>query len=138
MQALIRRTVHAAIGVFAGALWLLAFILGAACVGCGRLMRRVWPDAEMGNCYSHALPRWADDGGYLVLMPVPDNKFFWFVPLVHAVWLKTWPSDAHMEMTKPVKRRSGRFFPLHTFYFRFRVVTRLGALRRDAPDADNQ
>jgi len=100
------------------------------CAGIVLLADKVWPEADAGNCWSFAGPKWLRGGGYLAVRTVPSARFLMLFPVLHAVWLKDMPAGADLEMTRPIHRHRAAWIPWRTFYFKFRVARIDKAARR--------
>ena len=119
-----RRALHAVIILTGSALWVVAYFLIAACAGMAWAADRVWPGADMGNCFSYTLHRWCSRRGALVLTFVEDARLFRIFPVIHAAWTPGIHRRAEFEMTTPVDRKRSKWLPWWAFYFRYRVVKR--------------
>lgn len=112
-----RRTVHAALAAIGIALWLLLAAGSCALVALAVLGHRVWPDADRGDCWIYALPRWAIHGGGL---RITISRVGW-LRIPRAAWIRP---DGVIERAEPVQRaRTARqsWYGLRTLYFRYRV-----------------
>ena len=118
-----RQAAHAILAMIGVLTWLVAYFFGALSVWLAHLGDWVWPEADMGNCWSYALPRWNAKRGALVLVFVEDARFMKVFPVVHCIWMPKGPGHAPFEMTQPVERRKSQWFPWWAFYFKFRVVS---------------
>jgi len=123
VMLVLRRTLHAVMAVVGFLLWVVWCALFAAIVTLTVLGHRLWPEADRGNCWSFALPRWWTQGGYLAI--VPSGLWLGPVPVLHAIWVRGELSE--IQATDPCARHESArssWFGLKTIYFKFRVVTR--------------
>lgn len=118
-----RRALHAVLAILGAVPWLIAYFCGALCIALARLGVRIWPEADMGNCWSHALPLWHRRRDVLLLTFVEDARFLRIFPVLHCVWMPAAPTRGEFSMTTPVERKASMWFPWWAFYFRYRVVT---------------
>ena len=112
------RSVHLAMAMLGAALWVLIAVASLVLVLLAVLGHRLWPSADMGNCWTFALPRWAMHGGELGIRMVKVGA----LQIPHAAWRRP---DGTVEQTEPVERAesaSQAWFGLKTIYFRFRVL----------------
>ena len=145
-----RKVVHfVLIGIIGAAAWLVAYWAGVAVFALTWLADKVLPEADCGNCWSYAMPRWAGhrptlpenadvQRGGLMLQFVETARFWKIFPVVHCVWLPDGPGRTPMETTKPVERHRYRWLPLAPFYFHYNVlcVKRHTGETRPAPLGD--
>ena len=117
-----RQLAHFALVMLGILPWALAYWAGALAMWIAVLGDRVWPEADRGNCFSHALPLWVRGRGALVLTFVEDARFLRWFPVLHAAVLPAFPRGNAYEMTQPLHRKTTRWFPWFTFYFRFRII----------------
>lgn len=120
----LRNVCHGTLAVLGGFVWLVVYFLTLLMIALSWLGDRLIPGSDMGNCYSYALPRWAQYRGALVLTFVEDVRLLGILPVVHATWA---PRGVHnlteTETTVPVRRRSTQWVPWYVFYFKFKVRT---------------
>ena len=114
-----RAALHFIICAIGGVLWAGAYWLMVLCVWLSQAAERVHPKATHGNCWSVVLPIWRRRGGYLVLRDSHGARFLNVFPVIHAIWQGR---DGETLSAEPVSRKRFRWFPLETFYFRYRVV----------------
>lgn len=112
-----RKTLHATVALIAVIPWLAAMLLMWLVIRLCVLADWIMPDARIGNCWTFALPRWRNRGGYLVIRPSP--RPFAFVP--HAIWVYSL-EGVHLEQTMPRKRARSPLQAWRTLYFPYRVV----------------
>lgn len=83
---------------------------------------RLWPDADMGNCWTYALPRFADRGGYLLVRPADGQKFLGMT-VPHVIFVASLPKDGvELEQFVPLKRHRSKWFPWYTVYYKGKVI----------------
>ena len=116
-----RQLAHFALVMLGTVPWLVAYWAGALSMLLTVAADRVWPDADRGNCWSHALPKWRGHRA-LVLTFVDDARFLRWFPVVHCALLPEFPRRSSYEMTQPVERRKTAWFPWFTFCFRFKII----------------
>jgi len=121
-SGLVRRSAHAVLAIAGSAPWLIAYWAGAVAMLFAIVADRVHPDADRGNCWGYALPRWRKHGGMLGLAFVEDSRFMLRFPVIHCVWFPEFPRRASYEMTAPIGRKKTMMVPWFTFYFPFKVV----------------
>ncbi len=125
-----KRALHASIVLAAVLPWAVAMMLLALALLLVRAAHRVWPDADHGNCWSFAGPRWHAEGGYLLVRMAEDVRIAGVRVIPHCIWLRSLPAGADIEQTVPLKRARSAWAFLHTPYFRFRV-SRLERTRKE-------
>ena len=114
-----RAALHFIVCAIGGVLWAGAYWLMVLCVWLSQAAEKINPKATHGNCWSVVLPIWRRQGGYLLLRDSHGAKFLNAFPVVHAIWQGR---DGETLSAEPVSRKRFRWFPLETFYFRYRVV----------------
>ena len=83
------------------------------------LMAKISPEHTHGNCWSYALPRIRKHGGYALVRPADgNNRFMWFFPVWHVLWVKHLPRTAEVEQFIPLERKTGKWFSVHTWWYR--------------------
>ena len=83
------------------------------------------PTSKMGNCWSFALPKWAKQGGYLLIRPADGNRFLKIFPVPHVLWVKQIPKEGLvLEQFFPLERKQASWFPHHTLYYKGIVKTK--------------
>lgn len=139
---MIRRVLHAMLAAVGVMLWMVLAAGGLLLVGVAVVGHRVWPDADRGDCWSYALPRWVLHGGAL---RISIHRVEW-LPIPRATWVRP---DGVLERAAPVRRaRTVReaWYGARTLYFRYRVVRQSPPVPRDLvcrkqpgiPDVDNE
>lgn len=118
-----RRILHATLGIIAAGPWLVAYFCGVLCAVFALAMDRVWPNADRGNCWSHALPMWVRRRGSVVVSFVEDARFARIFPVLHVAWIPRLPRQAEFSMTDPLERKKTQWLPWWAFYFRYRIRT---------------
>lgn len=118
---MLRRAAHFGMAMVGAVLWLVIVVQVSALVALAVLGHKVWPQADRGNCWTHALPRWWIKGGYLAIAFSPLRIGPIRIP--HAVWV---PQTflAGCESTEPLHRQTTAaqaWFGLKTLYFQFYV-----------------
>lgn len=116
-----RRAGHLLLVLAAFCPWLVCLLLAYPVIGLLLLAHKVWPDADTGNCWTYAVPRWANEGGYIAIRPAGGVRLFRWLRVPHAIWLRNLGSDAELAQTHPTLRVMARFMPWHVVYFRFYV-----------------
>jgi hypothetical protein len=117
-----RQVLHAALILLGTLPWLIAYWAAVVAAGLCWLADKAWPEADRGNCWSYALPKWIEGRGVLAMSFVEDARFLGLFPVIHCAVFPEFPRRASFEMTQPVERRRTQWFPWWSFYFRFRVV----------------
>ena len=117
-----RALIHFIFSIIGGVLWTGAYWLMVCCVWLSRVAKKIHPQATHGNCWSVVLPLWRERGGYLTLRDSRGAKFLNAFPVVHCMWQPEVTGVAVSAI--PTKRKLFRWFPLDTFYFRFKLVDR--------------
>ena len=117
-----RRFAHLVLVLLAGLPWVIGYFAFATSALLVWVADKVWPEADHGNCWSYAGPRWLKHGGYLAVRVVPSAKFLGAFPVLHAVLLHQMPDGAVLEMTMPLRRQKTKWLPWRTFYFHYRVA----------------
>jgi hypothetical protein len=117
-----RVILHFVIVALGGALWAAAYWLMVACVWLSQAAEKIHPKAAHGNCWSVVLPIWRRRGGYLTLRDSRGARFLNIFPVIHAMWQPEVTGEAVSAI--PTRRKTFRWLPLETFYFRFKIVDR--------------
>jgi len=81
------------------------------------VIEKLFPNSNAGNCWSHALPRWTKQGGYLAVRPAHGQTFLKYFFIPHVIWVKHLPKEAIVEQLVPIKRKQNKWFPYYVFYF---------------------
>lgn len=118
---MMRLALHWLLNAIGIATWCAGMVFLYVTMKLAVLGHRVWPEADRGNCWSFALPRF-HEGGYLVVRWANGVRLFG-VKFPHAIWMRRIPEEAEIMQTAPVKRERGRMLP-RVFYFRFEVFTK--------------
>lgn len=115
---LLRRAVHALLVTLALVPQIATYIGALVFAGLAIAAHRVDPKARFGNCWTYAMPRLFDRGGYITFRGVHHNRLFGILPLPHALWM---PSLGEVRMTYPKHRREGNWLPWWVMLFRYDV-----------------
>lgn len=111
---------HLVLALIGVCLWLCLLCGSLLLIGLARLGHWLWPDADMGDCWTYALPRWAKHGGALQI----STHRLGPLPIPRATWVRP---DGATERAEPVERAltlREAMFGLKVIYFRFRVLVR--------------
>ena len=114
---MIRRAAHLLLAAVGIVLWALLALGACALVALAVLGHRIWPQADRGDCWTYALPRWALHGGGL---RITISRVGW-LRIPRAAWIRL---DGVIERAEPVARaHTAReaLWGLRTLYFRYRV-----------------
>lgn len=103
--------------------FVVAYALLAICTLLVLIADRALPHARVGNCWSYTGARWARFGGFIGIRAAPGARFFGFLPVPHAIWIRDL-RDADILQTTPLQRKRSRFFPWYVFYFKFKVTSK--------------
>ena len=117
-----RHIIHWALNAIGVVTWFVAMSAMWVTIRLSVLGHRLWPEADKGNCWTYALPRWYLHGGYLSIRWANGARIFGR-RIPHVIWLHEIPADTPLQQTEPLRRSKGRRLP-PVFYFRFRVVTK--------------
>lgn len=121
------RSAHFVLAMIGFCLWVYLVIGALLLVGLARLGHWIWPEADMGNCWTFALPRWSLEGGELRITMRRVGR----LPVPHAAWCRP---DGTLEQTEPVKRATRARDAWRTIYFRFHVqVSKRQSVEGSAP-----
>jgi len=86
-------------------------------------IEKLFPNSNAGNCWSHALPRWTKDGGYLAIRPAAGQTFLKYFFIPHVIWVKHLHPESIVEQLVPTKRKNNKWFPYYVFYFKGTIKT---------------
>ena len=118
-----RRIIHFILSMLGFVSWGTANVLYSFCVGLSVIAVHVCPNSEWGNCWSYVLPKWWNDGGYLVIRRAQGNMFLGFLPLPHVIWARKLTLDRNdVEHFSPVQRKHTKWLPWYAVYFRGRIT----------------
>jgi hypothetical protein len=81
-----------------------------------KLGHKVWPEADVGSCWTFALARWDWRHDWLCIRKAPGKAPIPHVALVHG------ELGGVTEQTDPVARRKGWEAVWHSLYFKYRVT----------------
>ena len=113
--------------------WLVAMPCLWLCTWAARIGHRIDPDLMYGNCWTYALPRFAQHGGYLMVRPAVGVKLFRWLSVPHVIWIKRLPADGvEMEMFEPRQRQAATWLPWRTIWYRGRITRAEKPGRHDA------
>ena len=112
-----RKTLHFILNAIGFVFWVILMVALAITTWIAVLGDKVWPNADMGSCWTYSLPRLVKRGGYLLIRPADGQMFFGFLPVLHAAWVKVL-GKSELEYFHPVHRRSSVWMPWHTFYYK--------------------
>lgn len=120
---MIKRILHFIAVTLAAVPWLIGVTFFGLALALVIIADWLWPDADHGNCWSYAAPRWYKHGGYLLIRPAINAKLVAGVGLVpHVIWVKNLSADTYIEQSEPIDRYSGNWLLWHKLYFKFNVV----------------
>ena len=119
-----RRVAYAALLALGFVFWLVGWASFGAVALLSALGDRVAPGIMTGNCWSHALARFARRGGYLIVRPADDVRLFWGIRIPHAMWAHDLPEDMDLEQFVPVDRSKSRGIPWRTVWFKGELRSR--------------
>ena len=116
-----RRIAHFALNAVGVVFWICAMACFTAVTALAILGHKIWPDADRGNCWTWALPRWWREGGGLYIVPSGlwvkvGGLRIW--PVLHAALVHG--EIPNIQQTEPIVRRNNIFSSL---YFRYRVIS---------------
>ena len=79
---------------------------------------RIWPNAGMGNCWTHVLPRWWRRGGYIAIRRADRVSLCKWLPVPHALHIESLPrKGVSLTQFVPVKRKQPRICPAIVGYY---------------------
>lgn len=116
-----RRTSHAAIVITAAIPFGVAWLCMAAALRLVLWADALWPEADRGNCWSFAGPRWWHHGGYMAIRPAHGVRLAGVGVVPHVLWLRELCGGDHVEQTLPRDRYHGHWLLWRKLYFRFDV-----------------
>jgi len=122
---MLRVCVHFTLNAIGVTLWLLSMALMWGVLRLSIIGRWIWPEADHGNCWTYALPRWHREGGYLAVCITPLRWRGVQLRVPHAIWVPGSLLDVPLHQTLPVKKQSGllaSWFGLKTIYFKYSVI----------------
>jgi hypothetical protein len=114
-----RRALHFTLAMVGVVVWLALVLQATLLVALVWLGDRVWPKADMGDCWVFAITQWLRHGGH-VRMRV--ERLGW-LPIPRASWARP---DGMVERAEPVRRLHTlreAWGGLLTVYFKYRPVT---------------
>lgn len=115
-----RQILHFILAILAVPIALLVGFQVYWVVQMARLGDWIWPDADRGDCWTFALPRWAAHGGYLQVSLIPLG----WMRIPRAAWQRP---DGVVERAEPLERAETpreAWYGLKVLYFRFRILRR--------------
>ena len=112
-----QRPVHFLLAALGVVLWFIIVLQIILLIWLARLGAWVWPDADMGNCYTFALASFRYRNGDCLTIHRRSAR----TPIPHIV-LTHGPMGGPTEQTEPVTRHKGWRAFLHSLYFRYRVT----------------
>lgn len=120
----IRRWLHAILAGIGFVPWVISVTSMTISAMFAIACERVWSEANRGNCWTYALPRWWRRGGYLMIRPADGQKFLKIFPVPHVILLLKMPRHGlTLEQFLPVERKFGQWFPVHTIYYEGEIRT---------------
>lgn len=130
-----KRVLHSlmlVIGLIGWFIGVLGFVMatGAAVLG-----ERLIPGFRFGNCWSFALPRYVQSGGYLIVRPADDVLFLGRFQIPHVIWAQELPLGMPVQQFVPLARSHSKFLPWKTIWYAGRQRNRERA-RRSTPQPD--
>lgn len=79
---------------------------------------RIWPNAGMGNCWTHVLPRWWRRGGYIAIRRADRVSLCKLLPVPHALHLESLPrKGVSLTQFVPIRRKQPRICPAIVGYY---------------------
>lgn len=79
---------------------------------------RIWPNAGMGNCWTHVLPRWWRRGGYIAIRRADRVSLCKWLPVPHALHIESLPRrGVKLSQFVPTKRKQPRVCPAVVGYY---------------------
>ena len=113
-----RKALHAIVCRIGVIPWSVGMACMTVTVWMSLLADLIWPNADRGNCWTFAMPRWRQRGGYLAIRPSP--RPFQFIP--HCIWV--WSLEGcTLEQTIPKKRARSAWQAWRSVYFNYRVTS---------------
>ena len=103
--------------------WLVSMAAMLLVVACERLAHWCWPESPGGNCWTHALKRYRQDGGYL-LIRASHSAASMSIPVPHVLWARELPDGMSVEHYAPDHRhKPSRWISSYVLWFRGHVLT---------------
>lgn len=102
--------------------WLLGVFMFFITTNIAILGHKLLPDADKGNCWSFALPRWYLSGGYLVIRWSKSREKIFGMRIPHVIWVSDGIQNTELQQTIPLNLTTKKILP-PVFYFKYKVVT---------------
>lgn len=106
----------------------IPWALGVSLVGVSgwfaRVLSHLDPAHKFGNCWTYALPRYQERGGYLLIRPSRGVKFLSLFLIPHVSWVRELGDGVDLEQFEPVSRRGGKWFPWYVLWYHGVVTTK--------------
>lgn len=80
-------------------------------------------DDLIGNCWTYALPRYHEHGGWLLIRSAYGVRFLKYFKISHVAWVKELPPEGLiMEQFDPISRDHSKWLPWKTIWYHGRVL----------------
>jgi hypothetical protein len=131
----LRRFAHTCLLVVGFPLWLVGVLCFTAASYASIAGEWLMPGRMFGNCWTFALPRYVQRGGYLIIRPADGVRFLGAFHIPHVIWARELPQGMSVEQFVPLKRSHSKWLPWRTVWYEGRLRTRERVKRKD-PDWD--
>lgn len=130
MKAL-RRLAHSLLLVVGFVVWLAGVLCFTAATYAAVAGEKLMPGRMFGNCWTFALPRYLQRGGYLIIRPADDVRFLGIFRITHVIWAQELPKGMEVEQFVPLTRSRSKWFPWQTIWYAGRQRNRERPRRGD-------
>ena len=136
MKAL-RRLAHSLLLVVGFVVWLAGVLCFTAATYAAVACEKLMPGRMFGNCWTFALPRYLQRGGYLIIRPADGVRVLGIFHVPHVIWARKLPTGMPVEQFVPLVRSHSKWFPWRTIWYEGRARNRERAQREDPqPDTN--
>lgn len=122
MIKLVKRIGHFIFVVGASIPWLVGVIFFWLALLMVIAADKLWPNADMGNCWSFVGPKWAKYGGYMLVRPADGVRAIGFGKVPHVIWVKKLTADVLLQQSAPLDRYTGKWLLWRKFYFKHNII----------------
>jgi hypothetical protein len=116
---MMRHALHLLITLFAAVAWGIGNVLYVITLLLAKAAKRADPDSAYSNCWLHALVKWRQHGGYIMMREADGQRFLRIFPVPHAIWVSHLPRrGVELEQYIPIDRHTTSCCPWYTVYYR--------------------
>lgn len=98
--------------------WILGYLLFGIAYLIHKLGTAILGKSNYGNCWTFAMPKWVEHGGYLLIRPADGQRILNYIKVPHVAWVKNLdPKCVEVEQYSPVTRYSTNIFPWYALFY---------------------